>query len=175
MKNQQGFTLIELVITIIIFSLTAYALASMMLDRSKYAESVTISKGASDAAENALKAFSAASFEDVPLGGSFAPGDDGAITPGSCTAQTCDYVLEADAPDGGTSSGAAAQESSPAGGTVWQPNYTPPAGTRVAYLRRWRTEDFNAALHLRRLTVAVLTDEAAVKPLVLINTIVADK
>ena len=52
-------------------------------------------------------------------------------------------------------------------GVPYQENYHPPAGSVVAFVRRWRVEEIDAPLGLRRVTLAVLSDEQTNKALLI--------
>lgn len=164
-KKHSGFSLIEMLLVIVVFGIVAYALTGFMFSRVRVAERLEVSQGASDTLENALSALTAIHYKDLPLGGSLTKVDDATIQPLTCTAQTCDFIL--DPVNAGTIV-------SPARGTPWQNGYVPPTGSRIGYVRRWLVEEVSEELKLRRITVAVLTDEGSANPLVMIETIVGD-
>ncbi|HLM60728.1 MAG TPA: type II secretion system protein [Pyrinomonadaceae bacterium] len=165
-KNHRGFSLIEALLAIVVFGFVAYALVAFMSSRVKLAERLETSKAASDTLENALNKLSAIPYKDLAVGSGFTKVDDATILLQPCTTQTCDYVL--DPPSG-------AATSSIAGGYSWQSGVVQPAETRFFFVRRWRIEDVSAELKLRRITVAVLTDEQSTEPLAMIETIVGER
>jgi prepilin-type N-terminal cleavage/methylation domain-containing protein len=164
-RSERGFSLIEVLFAVVVFTLVAYALTAMLFSRTLVTERLMASKAAVDSADNALNALTSQPYASLSVGGSFTVIDEGSIGLQSCTEQTCDFIIEP----------VTAPEESPARGVKWQSGYTPPDGARIVYLRRFRIEDVDAELGLRRLTVAVLTDENADKPLIMQSTIVGDR
>lgn len=166
-RNKNGFTLIELLIVVVIFGIVGSILASFMFSRVNFADRMRANKEASDALQNALTALTTTAYDNLPPGGSFNKIDEGTIEPTGCTPTTCDFVLE--------TPGAMVVRESPAGGVKWKSGYVPPEGAQIAFVRRWKIEEMDNVLRLRRVTVAVLADEQSANPLAMIDTIVGDR
>lgn len=164
-SNEKGFSLIELLIAIVIFMFVCYALTVMIFSRSIVADRIAASRSASDEAENALTALAAIPYSNLQLGGSFSVVDEGRITNTGCTAQTCDSIYEPTPPG---------QMTSPAKGVPYGTSLDANLYTRK-FVRRWKVEQFDAELRLKRVTVAVLDDEDSSAPLVMQSTIVGER
>ncbi len=169
---EKGFTLTELAIAVVGFSIIGLTLAVFAVSRSNSVENVlSVGKSASDSAESGLKRLAGVSYSLLTPTTSFAKvlADDGTIdygtiVPADCTESNCDFVLEP--PD------AMGTPTSIAGGIRWQSGYSPPVNVLVAYLRRWSIEEYDTDLKLRKITMVVLSSEQSDKPLVVVETIV---
>lgn len=161
MKNkhkQKGFSFIELLVVVILLALVATSFALIFNRKAKLYDDRDTAAAASAAAENAIENLRNLSRSELPVGGSFTvAGDNEIILNESCNPSTCDWLV---IPDGNVES--------PAKGRTYQDEI--PEGQTVL-LRRWLVEDIPGDLGLRRITVAVLTNQNSTKPISIIQTV----
>lgn len=150
--SQKGFSMVELMITLIASLIVTACLLSLLGSNSGAARANADAQELETRADEALAAISAA-VAGVPDGGTFSVTGEGnfnAIT-APCTTAYCDYVSFPDAPEN--------ERTSIAKGLI------SPAGRDVIYVRRWRIDTTNTDYQLRRIVVAIFKTADDTKPL----------
>lgn len=153
-KGEAGFTLVETTIALALLPLIMIG-ALLFFWLQVHALDQKVQKGrAKDWASSGISALASRSTQELPAGASFTLTPDNAVQVlSACTNATCDQVFEPAPP--------LAERTSPAGGVPF--DRPVPAGTRRLFVRRWNVEDVDPARGLRRFTLALLTDEQAVR------------
>lgn len=165
MKHNQsttaGFTLVEVLIVVVLLVLIAGSLGLIFLGRAKNAEESNLARIAQTGADNALEALSNLPREKLPAGGSFEMrGDTEIEITDGCSADICDWLTVP-----------LNDRDSPAKGVYYRSD-TPPENFKSVLLRRWRVDDLDTALGLKRITVVVSSPDNPQNPLAMYRTTV---
>lgn len=164
-KNKQsGFSLVESIVALMIGIIIVVIASALILTRAKTVENVTATTNAENAAEEALSALTA-KVSDLSVSSSFTTISENTIELSSCSATTCDFVLEPDAD--------ASQKTSLAGGVPFSVGFNPPTGSHIAFVRRWRVTETNTDYKIRQVGIAVLPSLESTSPIILEKSDVA--
>lgn len=158
-KGQKGFSLVEALITLVIFALVIGGLAAYFMSKAKVVEESEMTTTAVAGAQNGLEALAALPLNELGDNWTFYPGWDNDITITSdCGISNCDWlVVPSDL------------QTSKAKGVTF--TTTKPEG-KIVLLRRWSVTTENEELGLKKITVVVLPETTSTKALATFSTIV---
>ena len=152
--NQKGMSIIELMFCAAIILFAVLVINKTLLTGSQSIEISDLGQRARVATDDALTALGSQPAANLASGGSFYVEDLNTIRmTAPCSISTCDYVLL-------NQSSETTELKSPANGVP----YTSPAPAD-SLLRRWRVENLDDELNLKRLTIVVVPDENSVEPI----------
>lgn len=165
MNKESGMTIIEVMFCAVISLAAIFVATNLLIAGSQSTELSDLGQRARIAADDALDTLGSQPAANLPAGGSFAVIDSSTIElTASCNAATCDYITL-------DQNSEAIEHPSPANGYSYDAMPSRVSANNIL-LRRWRVEDVDSELNLKRITVAVMPDKNSTFPLKIETAIV---
>jgi len=157
-NNERGMSVIEVMFCAVIALAAIFMATNLLISGSQSTELSDLGARARISADDALATLRSQPGGNLSAGGSFVVIDSSTIeVTAPCSAATCDYITL-------DQSSETIEHKSPANGYSYDamPSRVP---ANQILLRRWRIEDVDSELNLKRITVVVLTDKNSTFPL----------
>lgn len=160
-KNEAGSALVELVFCAVIIAIAVMFIGSYLVRFSVSSEISETGERARAFSDDALNALTSLPASQLPTESSFNLNGNALEITAPCSVNTCDYITLA--PVYGLNLGS---RDSIARGKLYDSSPLPDA-----FLRRWKVENVDNDLKLKKITVVILRDETSTTPLRIESTI----